>query len=294
MKKWMQIYFDEQRHEVLIYHVDKWGKAFKDLYCFMKSETQRFKPDILHAHYAGMPGLIAALLNYHPFILTVWGSDVLINSKSWIKRPFIKWILNKADLITCDAEYVKDFMFRKLDVNWWRIHIIRHGVDLEKFKPNGDLKCPEPMIITLRSYDPDTLDKAIKIVRKDFPTCYFREPSTYAYINPEDVPTHLNYAWIYVDTSPLDAGLSSATAEAMACGLPVIITDIGENKAWVDPYFCIPVGRPDILAGRIMELLKDPVQRQEQGEMNRRMIKICNNYHQEMAKMETLYEELIL
>ena len=287
MVKWVD-YFANVGGATFVCHVTGLWNGLQQL----KRIKTLFPFDILHAHYAGLCGLIGALINYHPFVVTVWGSDVLINIKSWIKRPFIKWILKKADLITCDAEYVKEFMISKLDVPGEKIKIIRHGVDVEKFKPDG-WKCSEPMVISLRSYDMETLEKTMKIVRRDFPTCYFREPSAYGYIRSEDVPKHLDSAWIYVDTSPIDAGLSMATAEAMACGLPVVITDIGENKDWVDPYFCIPPGRPDILAGRIIELLNDPVQRQAQGERNREQIVFWNDYHQEMAKMETLYEEIV-
>jgi glycosyltransferase involved in cell wall biosynthesis len=46
----------------------------------------------------------------------------------------------------------------------------------------------------------------------------------------EAMPDLLTQADIYVSTSLSDAGISASTAEAMACGLPVIVTDTGENR----------------------------------------------------------------
>src|SRR5438105_2510828 len=42
----------------------------------LKKIIRHFKPDILHAHYATSYGLIGALSGFHPFVLSVWGSDV--------------------------------------------------------------------------------------------------------------------------------------------------------------------------------------------------------------------------
>ena len=35
-----------------------------------------FRPDILHAHYAVDYGSIGAAVGFHPYIISVWGSDV--------------------------------------------------------------------------------------------------------------------------------------------------------------------------------------------------------------------------
>ena len=42
----------------------------------VKELINEIKPDILHAHYASSYGLLGALANYHPYIISVWGSDV--------------------------------------------------------------------------------------------------------------------------------------------------------------------------------------------------------------------------
>ena len=42
----------------------------------VKQLVKEISPDILHAHYASSYGLLGALTNYHPYVISVWGSDV--------------------------------------------------------------------------------------------------------------------------------------------------------------------------------------------------------------------------
>jgi len=105
----------------------------------------------------------------------------------------------------------------------------------------------------------------------------------------------LNNADIYVSTSLSDSGLAASTAEAMASGLPVIVSDSGDNRQWVDDNkggFVIPLKSPEILAEKIIYLLKNKTLLKSFGEYNRKIIEERNNYHKEMGKMEKLYEEI--
>ncbi len=47
---------------------------------------KKIKPDILHAHYVGVNGVLGLLSGFSPFILTVWGSDILLAPKSRILK----------------------------------------------------------------------------------------------------------------------------------------------------------------------------------------------------------------
>ena len=290
---------------------------------------KKINPDIFHAHYAGVNGILGALSGFHPFVLTVWGSDVLIAPKSKIKRPFVKLSLKRADLITCDAEHVKEAMIN-LRADSSKIKIIYFGIDTQKFIPGPkdeelikELKIQDsPVIISLRSFEPiydiETLIRAIPIILKELPEAKFiiagkgseeeklknlakdlnilesiRFPG---FISNADLPRYLKTSDVYVSTSLSDAGLSSSTAEAMASGLPVIITDIGENEKWVkdgENGFIVPVKDPKTLAGKIIYLLKNYEIRKKFGGINRKIIEERNNYHKEMGKMEEIYKELI-
>jgi len=285
----------------------------------------KIKPDILHSHYAGVNGLAGALSGFHPFILTAWGSDILIAPKSKIVKPLIKFVLKKADLITCDAEHMKKSMV-DLGASPSKIKIIYFGTDAQKFSPGPrdeelikELKIQDsPVIISLRSFEPiydiETLIRAIPIILKELPEAKFiiagkgseeeklknlakdlnilesiRFPG---FISNADLPRYLKTSDIYVSTSLSDAGLSSSTAEAMASGLPVIITDIGENEKWVkggESGYLIPVKNSNILAEKIVYLIKNENLRKELGLTNRKKIEDEKNFYREMEKMEKLY-----
>src|SRR5690349_1095641 len=44
----------------------------------LKKLIRQEQPDILHAHYASSYGLLGALTGFHPFVVSVWGSDVYL------------------------------------------------------------------------------------------------------------------------------------------------------------------------------------------------------------------------
>jgi len=294
----------------------------------VKNLVKKIKPDILHAHYAGVNGVLGALSGFHPFILTAWGSDILIAGKNFFIKPLIKFTLLKADLITCDAEHMKEAIM-KLGTKPEKIKIIYFGVDTKKFSPGPKDKelikklnienCP--VVISLRNlepiYDVETLIKAIPLVLKEVPETKFiiagkgseeeklkklaeklkvsKSIRFVGFILNDELPKYLRTVDVYVSTSLSDAGISASTAEAMACGLPVIITKTGENEKWVkndEGGYLIPIKNPEILAEKIIFLVKNENLRKEFGTVNRAIIEEKNNYYKEMEKMEKLYEEI--
>ena len=82
----------------------------------------------------------------------------------------------------------------------------------------------------------------------------------------------------------------------MACGLPAIITDFGDNRKWVEDGvsgFIIPPRAPEALASKIIYLLQNEGDRKKFGQANRRIIEEKNNWEREMGRMGKLYEGLI-
>ena len=83
----------------------------------------------------------------------------------------------------------------------------------------------------------------------------------------------------------------------MACGLPVVITDFGDNSKWVEDGvngFVVPLKDPKALAEKIIYLLKNEDERMKFGGRNRKIVEERSNYYTEMKKMEKIYEELIV
>jgi glycosyltransferase involved in cell wall biosynthesis len=93
----------------------------------------RENQDILHAHQVTQSGFWAALCGFHPFVLTAWGSDILVQPK---KSRLIKWkatfAIKRADVVTCDAQHMVE-RIEELGVSRGKIKLIYFGVDTEKF-----------------------------------------------------------------------------------------------------------------------------------------------------------------
>lgn len=295
----------------------------------VKKILNKIKPDILDVHQVWIDGIVGALSGFHPLIITPWGSDVLIAPKSKLKKPLIKFALKKADLITCDGENTKEAIV-DLGINPQKIRRICFGVDIKKFKPepkDENLKSKlkvanSPIVISLRGleplYDLGTLIKAIPLILKEVPNTKFiiagdgvqkNELINLAqYLNAfdsikftgkipnEEMPKYLNLADIYVSTSLSESGLAASTAEAMACELPVINTNTGDIELWIkngEGGFVIPVKKPEILAKKIIYLLRNDEERMKFGKVNRKIIEERNNYYREMDKMENIYKNLV-
>ena len=113
------------------------------------------------------------------------------------------------------------------------------------------------------------------------------------FISNADLPQLLNNCDIYISTSLSDAGIASSTAEAMACGVPVVVTDTGENFEWVkngETGYLVPPSEPFRLAEVIKSMILEPNEIKKVGLAGRKIISDYNDYQTEMAKMENLYK----
>jgi glycosyltransferase involved in cell wall biosynthesis len=296
---------------------------------WLRGLLRDINPDLLHVHSVGIYGLAAAMSGFHPIIATAWGSDVLVGGRSRIKRSLVKYILNRADMITCDADHMIDAMER-LGIERGKIRLIYFGIDTDRFRPerrNENIRerlgiFNSQAVISLRGlfspiYDIESVIKAVPYVLKEVTTAKFVIVGTgpldaslkslaeslgvsgninfIGKIPDSDLPEILASMDVYISTSLSDAGIASSTAEAMACGLPVVITDFGDNSKWVkdgEGGFIVPLKNPMTLAEKIIYLLKEKAKRKTFGAVNRATIMDKNDYFKEMTRMERIYEEI--
>jgi glycosyltransferase involved in cell wall biosynthesis len=299
----------------------------------IKALINQIEPDVLHAHYVTNYGFFGALCNFRPFVITAWGSDVLAVPEarliSMIKKQAAVFTLKRADSVTCDAMHMKEAL-KKLGVLSEKIKLICFGVDTRKFSPGQESEMLKKRlgifdsraVISLRNleslYDVETLIESAPFVLKEAPETKFiiagkgseekklkelakslgveNNIKFVGFIRNDELPHYLNTMDVYVSTSLSDAGIAASTAEAMACGLPVVVTDVADNKKWVEDGvngFLVPIKDPESLAERIIYLLRNEDVRKRFGKINREIIEERNNYYKEMEKMEDVYKELI-
>ncbi len=100
----------------------------------VKRIIDEFKPDILHAHYASSCGFVASLTGFHPYILSVWGDDILDFPH---RSPLHKWAVRKAirtaDHVTATSQMLAESA-NKLLKKERDIEVVPFGVDLEHYK----------------------------------------------------------------------------------------------------------------------------------------------------------------
>ena len=293
---------------------------------YFKKIIIEINPDIVHAHYITHYGFCGAFSGFHPLILSGWGSDVLIDPHtSKIKNYMVKFAIKKADLITCDGKNSMNEII-KLGGNQDNVIQINHGLDINEFNPGkkdlnfveGITKSKSPVVINIRGFKPiyniECFISAIPIILKECPDTKFiisgmgyneekikQLVSDFGISNsihfvgwiPHDtLATYLASSDIYVSTSLSDGGASVSMLEAMACGLPVVVTEGGDNREWITDGkngYIIPQNNPEILAEKVIQLLLKENLRVQFGDNSKRLIEENADYYKEMNKMENQY-----
>lgn len=306
------------------------GSVFKEM-IEVKKKVKKIQPDILHSHYASSYGIFGYYSKYHPFVISVWGSDVLVDpKKSFFVKTFLTRALNSADLVTCDGLNTFKEMKNELGITNDNIKIIFHGVDSEFFSPeyknpnfSKDLfgkNCPVVTTVRLlkKKNDFSTFIKAVPLILKEIPEVKFiiggkgeEEENLKNLANELDVSSSILFpGWIehdklaeylassdvYASTALWDGGISVVTLDAMSCETPVVTTDVANATQWIrdgENGFVIPVKNPEILAKKIIYLIRNKDVGRDFGKRTREIVKEKQSETSEMTKMEELYEGLI-
>jgi|GEM_PF-1428939 glycosyltransferase involved in cell wall biosynthesis len=92
------------------------------------------KPDIIHAHYAMGYGTIGAMCHRSPFIISIWGSDITVDSTNRIKKIVLKYTLRKADYISAYDSVLFDQLGKMGFHDIMRKRIV--GIDMKSFNPS--------------------------------------------------------------------------------------------------------------------------------------------------------------
>jgi L-malate glycosyltransferase len=285
-------------------------------------------PDVLHAHYVTSYGFAGALTRKHPYVVTAWGTDVLIMPEgSRMYRQMVRFALRRADLVTSMAEHMTRLLLDRGYVIAAQVVTLPFGVDTHHFnlnrrsKPHGD---PPLKVVSTRrldiGMDVDTLVRAIPLVRasiKDKPLRFIftgdgpcrREIEDLARalkvgdviefrgeVFHQDMPVLLGQADVFVSTSPSD-GNNISLNEAMACGAFPIATDIPANRAWIEAGkngFLYPCRAAEQLANQIIEALRSPDLRRAVRPENWEIISTRASWARSMEEMEAQYNRLLM
>jgi glycosyltransferase involved in cell wall biosynthesis len=290
------------------------------------------KPDILHTGWVLRDGFLGALSGFHPVLLMPYGSDILIEpERSMVRRRVVKYTITRADIIQCDCETVKRKIVDMTRFDDHRIVVFPWGIELANFYPDPtkNLRIRQQLgwsnnklLIMNRAFEPvygtEYFIEALPEIVSQEPTTRViligsgslerrlqslvadRHLDSYVRfigsISSEEMPAYLNAADVYVSTS-LSDGTSSSLLEAMACSLPVVVTEIAANKEWViDGHngFLVRLRNPNDIAAKVITLLKDSNLRTLMGNNNVAIARDKADWEKNVDKLEAMYKSLFL
>lgn len=288
----------------------------------IKRLVKEINPDILHAQYATSYGLIGSLVNYKPYILSAWGSDVYdFPKQSVIHKNIVKYNLKKADLLLSTSKVMAEETKKYTDKD---ILITPFGVDINKFKPNKkDKKSNEIVIGTIKTleekYGIEYLIKAFHILTNKHKNLNLKlkiagkgskenelkalckdlkiedKVEFLGFLHPDKVPDTLNEFDIAVFPSNSES-FGVAAVEAQACGIPVIVSNVGGLMESTKPNFSSLVARRKDevdLADKLEKLVYDDNLRISMGQNARKFVEDNYNVVDNFNYIDEIYKETL-
>jgi glycosyltransferase involved in cell wall biosynthesis len=252
-----------------------------------------FDFDLIDAHYFYPDGVAAVLLARtlnKPVVITARGTDINLIPRFLLPRSMIRWAAARSGGLVTVCQALKDELVH-LGVGDDRIRVLRNGVDLDLFRPVdpsaaktrlglgtptiasvGHLvarKRHDLVIRSLQALPAATLliagggpeEVKLKTLARDLGV-----DSRVRFLGPvpqKDLPTIYGAADALVLASDRE-GWANVLLEAMACGTPVVATNIWgtpEVVAVPEAGRLVDEATPQALATAVRELLADPPSR---------------------------------
>ena len=284
-------------------------------------ELREISPDIFHAHYAVEHGFYGALAGFHPYVVSAWGSDLLVDSYKPMGHLFAKWTLGRADLVTANDPALADRAMA-LGVNEGRAQLVRLGVDDLFLSPapasvNEMAGDHRPTLISDRALEP--LYK-VDVVLRAFAQFLPRLPKARLLVahdgsqrrrlealaaelglgeavqflgtlDPGSLKAALASAQIYASV-PVSDSLAVSTMEAMAAGCFPIVSDLPSQDGFIsDGVNGLRVKAGDVngLATALARSFSDEELRRSVLESNRAKVAAEGRLEANMLVMERHY-----
>ena len=295
----------------------------------LRRALTRVAPDVLHAHHLTVNGMRAWMSGFHPYAITVWGSDVLVTVRWSLRaRIFARLSLRSADLVTGISRHLVGAAIAA-GARSERSHCLHFGVDTALFSPG-----PDPTVLRVRLglsgrrvlfsprtiaplYRQATVIDALARLPEDVAlvmTRHLADPTELLAIEARiqergltervvmvpsvpysEMPDFYRLADVVVSVPESDAG-PITLVEALAVGRPTVCSDLPPVHEWLDdlePSAIVPVGDAEATAEAVQRMLaRDPAERADFARRARLAVEERADQERCMAEMERLYREL--
>jgi glycosyltransferase involved in cell wall biosynthesis len=227
----------------------------------LKRVIREIKPDLIHAGPIQNCAFLAVLSGFHSILAMSWGYDLVMDAdkNAWMRRV-TRYTLKRSAFFVSDANVSRNKAVA-FGMPLERTVIFPWGTDIEHFTPKT-FKPSNVQTFTLfcsRSwesiYGVDVLAKAfVKVANQDpnvdlillgggsqgakirqilmsggvLDRVHFG-----GQVGQKDLPRWYHMADLYISPSHVD-GSSVTLMEALACGLPCLVSDIPGNREWIE------------------------------------------------------------
>jgi glycosyltransferase involved in cell wall biosynthesis len=297
----------------------------------VKSILRRLAPDLLHTHFLTGYGYWGVFSGRRPFLITVWGDDVYVTPhQTALKNRLARMALKEADYVTGDS---KDIIKACVDLGARadRVEVVQWGVDFDKFNPEVPassvrdrlgIPTDAPIVLSTRSftqpyYNIDLVVETAVRIHEMHPKVHyivaglegddarFRDQAETAgmtgwihwvgRIPHPELPAYLNAASVFLSVPSVDATAVSLL-EAMACGTPVVATNLPSAVEWIrdgETGLTVPVRDADALVDAVDQFLSDPDLGGRLGRRAHDEVRAHANHDRNMSRVEDIYYRLV-
>lgn len=233
----------------------------------LRQVIRRLQPDVIHAGPIQSTAFLAALSGFRPLVSMSWGSDMLLDAdrSAWM-RWVTRFTLRRTTILAADCRTVQEKAAR-FGFPAERVVLFPWGVDLARFQP-GRAEAFRArrgwqdafVVLSLRTWEPlygvDVVARGFARAARQMPNLrllllgggsqaglirsIFEQEGVQekvffgGQVNGDDLPQYYQAADLYVSASHSD-GSSVSLMEALASGLPVLVSDIPSNREWITP-----------------------------------------------------------
>ena len=299
-------------------------KDHRRLLASLKSVIQRVKPHIIHAGPVQTAAWLVAQTRFHPVVTMSWGSDLLVDAESSPQmRRLTEFTLQATDVLVGDCDAVRQKAV-SLGFPAERIVTFPWGIDLDHFSPGEDL--PEVReragwqenFVVLHTRSWETVYGA-DVLARGFARAATKNPDLRLFllgngslaaemrrilmpvmhqvqfvgqVRQEKLPEYYRSADLYVSASHSD-GSSVSLMEALASGLPALVSDIPGNREWIIEDlqgWLFPDGDADALARGILQAASQREGLNRMGEQARILAEARADWSKNFPKLLSAYQ----
>jgi glycosyltransferase involved in cell wall biosynthesis len=290
---------------------------------------RELKPDVVHGQFLTEYGWHAWMSGFHPYAITVWGSDVTMSlRRSRRIALYGRMALRSADLVTGDSRsLVEDTIAAGARRD--KTHLAQFGVDTRRFSPGPDPTAlrerlglvgrrvifaprlirplyrhgigvealaglPDDVSLLMGRYQVDEAELASVMERAER-VGVSKRIVVVPGIDHSEMPDFYRLADVVLSI-PMSDATPVSLLEALSCGRPMVATDLPSIREWLadlDAATMVPVDDVPATAAAIVRILgMAPAERADLGSRGRAIVEARAGQDVHMRRIEAIYREM--